>query len=137
MKPFRCLNPECAPRIGKTFDFWGDEPVCPKCKADERKDDDRGIIIPLEIIHFDPPHPKYAIMQRGQGVNACTGRIRGMRTGDPRQVNCPRCLGTDVLKKAAVEWDCMSDMPPEDAFTAFSRVAPEAARQYLETIQGD
>jgi NAD-dependent SIR2 family protein deacetylase len=134
MAPFRCYNPECTPNPNRQFDFWATEPVCPKCKADQRKSDDAGIIMNLEVIHFDPPHPKYAHMGRGTGANACSGKPKGMRTGDPRHVNCPKCLETAELKKAVVDWECMADMPPESAFEAFRRAAPEKAKEYETSI---
>lgn len=140
MNPYRCMNPECAPNIAanKMHDFWSTEPVCPKCGADQRKEDDHGIIVTLTVIHLDPPHPKYAHMGRGAGYRACDQKFRGMRTGDPRAVNCPACLKSEEIKKVIEEFECMAEMPPEDAFEAFRRVAPVKAKEYeAQVITGE
>lgn len=107
-KPYRCQNQDCSedPAGRLIFDFWAEDPVCPKCQADQRHPKRGVLIVELEVIHFDPPS-KY----RGLGLGhlACNsayqpGQLLGgkhvMATGDPGSVNCPNCRESDFWKEA-------------------------------------
>lgn len=117
---YRCYNPNCTEHPAKMpgYDFTADVPVCPKCKVDARQPRFSHLIVPLVIIHFDPPSqvPGY-----GVGELACDGKPSAgrMATGDPEVVNCPACRQTDVWKEAqkgkAVDprFDFNIDVTPE------------------------
>ena len=101
MPLYRCLNPACTTHdfgISK-FDFWSEQPVCPKCGASGKDPESCHLILPLASIQFDAMN-KWG---RGTGNRACDGKPFGMQpaTGIPQVVTCPACKLTDAWKQAA------------------------------------
>src|SRR5687767_1359545 len=102
-KPFRCQNSECSEdEAGRLiFDFWADKPVCPKCGTDAKTMP--NIVIPLTIVHFDPPSKVFG---RGLRILACTRKHYGggeTVTGNAGSVNCPACKESPEWQKIAQE----------------------------------
>jgi hypothetical protein len=109
-RPYRCQNPKCSadPHGRSIYDFWAAEPVCPKCKCDARKPRMGGVVIPLVVLHFEPPVA--GIDGMGTGFLACNERVKvgassSVRvTGDPTVVTCPDCKLTEAYRAAAETW---------------------------------
>lgn len=104
---YRCLK--CSTK--EPFEFWAEQPVCPQCGL--RRDDARlgQFLIPLHVIHFDPP--EIPALMKGKNVRACEPAVaiqtpldtrnnptRHGGTGDPRAVTCPQCKETEAFKAA-------------------------------------
>lgn len=87
MRLYRCNN------CGQTFEET--RPRCQKCNIDPAQNPRfRGIVVLLEIIHWDPPTH---IQNIGQGLLACdpSKPVLGHRaSGEPGAVNCPACRKT-------------------------------------------
>lgn len=91
---WRCVNPE----HGK-HDFEAGRPVCPECGAGEDGRSRARFILPLKVVHFDPP----AFPGVGRNVKACDGKPWGegvMATAAPSAVTCPACMETGEYKAA-------------------------------------
>lgn len=103
MRLFRCVNPKCREGIQHGHDFTAEGPVatCPKCGVKSNDPKFGHIIVPLVVIHFNPPSG--VVEGIGAGFAACepTVPIAGLRaTGVPSVVNCPKCIETEAYKKA-------------------------------------
>lgn len=100
MNFYRCIN--CGVTFKSPRSPDGPPPGCKACGVDPDTDPALvGYILPLETIHFDPPHP--IVRFKGRGHLACNPAVRvaGKRaTGEPSVVNCEACRATDVWKKA-------------------------------------
>jgi hypothetical protein len=103
LKPYRCQNEACSEdAAGRLiFDFWTERPICPKCGTDGKQMPD--IVIPLAVVHFDPPSH---VKNRGQRIAACDSQGYGGRavSGNPNVVNCPECRATAAWKTTAEDW---------------------------------
>ena len=111
MKLFRCERPSCLTK--DRGQFWSCQPICPQCKLEANDPKFGSKIIRLQIVHFDPPTDfpgvgqNYRACDHAIGVHAATGPggvpnpYHGA-TGDPRFVNCPKCLATDDCKTAMI-----------------------------------
>lgn len=90
---WRCNN------CGGSFEH--DRQECRACGIDAAAEPRfAGVVIPVETIHYDPPHP--VVRGHGTGFLACdpSRRVAGSRaTGEPSVVNCPRCRETGVWKE--------------------------------------
>jgi hypothetical protein len=86
---------------GKRFE--ADEPVCP-CGVDGRLAEFKHLIAPVEIHHYDPPHP--VVKGRGTHQAACGlgrigSRVKGQLvwgTGERLVVNCKACRESEAFK---------------------------------------
>lgn len=91
---YRCLN--C------NTEFVADKPACAGCDIDGSTDPvAKNVIVPLVVIHYDPPHPK--IKNRGRGHRACDPHVpigKGRGSGEPAVVNCEACQATTVFQEA-------------------------------------
>lgn len=113
MAMFRCHNEECSDHPGglPQFDFWANEPKCPKCGMTGEKEQVRQIV----TIHYDPPHPK--LKDHGTNYLACNPKRpvtslgdKHAATGNVEVVNCPNCKETDAYKANVP--DPYGDIPP-------------------------
>ena len=101
---YRCLNPRCPAKLQKppVRNFESETPVCPHCGTG--KDDPRGVVA-IETIHYLVNVPLTgAPIKTGLGgrMVACLPQSRKRPkfvTGEPKAVNCPRCLASEVLKQ--------------------------------------
>lgn len=109
---FRCLRPKCAE--GKNgFEFQAEKAQCPKCGL--RREDPRmgQFLVPLHIVHFDPPDEpelgkgkNYRACDPGQPITVPMTRdgkhpaSRDHGTAVPQAVTCPACKQTPVYKAA-------------------------------------
>lgn len=101
MRLWRCYNQKCSDSPHKPgHDFSADGPKCDRCGTDGTLPKFAHLIVPLKIVHFDPPSHVDDI---GLGFIACQptepiGKYRA--TGDPGSVNCPACRVTEAWEKA-------------------------------------
>lgn len=129
-RPYRCQNEACSedPAGRLIFDFWSTEAKCPKCGSTPLQ----HIVIPLEVIHYDPPSN---IRGRGQRVMACNRGPYGtgqMVTGAVSAVTCRECKATEEWRTAAEQQGIEPELiTPESplAETIF-----EVAKQQIEEI---
>ena len=101
MPLYRCLNPACTTHdygISK-FDFWSEQPMCPKCGASAKDPESCHLILPLASIHFHIIN-KWG---RGTGMRACDGKPFGRQPAaiTPQLVTCPECKLTEAWRQAA------------------------------------
>lgn len=106
MKPYRCQNEACSTDDhGRLiFDFWAEQPVCPKCGADGREGKFRHIVIALSLVHFDPPSQVRGVGQRTKACDSLHYANGQVATGNPNSVTCPVCKATDVYQRVAEQW---------------------------------
>lgn len=82
--------------------FQSDRQACAACGVDAQAEPRfAGVVVPVETVHFDPPHP--VVRGYGTGRLACDPRkqVAGSRaTGEPSVVNCPACRATPEWKRA-------------------------------------
>lgn len=93
---------------GKDFTPEEGKPiVCPFCGLVKDSEDGKGLIVQLEIIHFDPPHG--VLRHRGKNHIACNPRKRVgessklYATADHESVTCEKCRTTEVYQKTKPE----------------------------------
>jgi predicted nucleic-acid-binding Zn-ribbon protein len=101
VRAWKCFNCEAKHGVAGGHDFEAADPVCQKCGADKRKNNDA--IAPRAVMHFDPPTD---IAWKGKNTIACNPAVainrQGIRaTGDHRAVSCERCKATEEFKRAA------------------------------------
>lgn len=75
---------------GKRFE--ADRPACPHCGADEQNPRHRGLIVPVELVHFDEPDE--VLKGRGKNVCLCNGKMqwgKDILTAMTIAVTCPEC----------------------------------------------
>lgn len=108
MKLYRC-HP-----CGK-FEFTADRPVCPQCgtDGDDPRIKARGFVIPLVILHFDPPS---GLPGMGKNRPACDQTLyvghNGVRaTGEPSAVSCAACKLTEEFALALKVRNPTYDLP--------------------------
>lgn len=100
---FRCYN--CVdPANGKPgVMFESAVPKCPDCGVDGTIERFHSLIVPVAVIHYDPPHP--TIKGVAARYHACTpsneiGKCDGMATGEILAVTCTACLDTPAALAA-------------------------------------
>jgi hypothetical protein len=85
MAMWRCQNEECSedPSGRLIFDFEvadGQPPICPSCKADVRKPEQRFTLVKLETVHLHVKDPNGPDVGRGHRYRvACGGGMKGKR----------------------------------------------------------
>jgi hypothetical protein len=96
LRLWRCLNPACAPDT----DFAAAAGTCPKCGLTIGRGRAGHLIVPLVVVHYDPPSGIEGI---GKNEPACQPGtpIYGLQaTGAPDAVNCPACKATEAWQQA-------------------------------------
>lgn len=102
-----CLNPKKGiPGLDFSTDLTTGI-VCPECGLKADTPEGRGMIIKLEIIHFDPPHE--VLKHKGKNHIACNPKKRVgessrlWATADHGSVTCEPCRATEAFQKTLPE----------------------------------
>lgn len=102
-KCYNCLDNRNNP--GKAFE--SDKPVCPDCGIDGTVPRWSGKVVPMSMIHYDPPMDRPASQHHNHA--ACDSRIKTftddavMLTGERIAVTCPACKETEAFKGSPAE----------------------------------
>lgn len=100
---YRCTN--CG------NEFVSERQACVACDIDATHDPvAKRAILPLALIHYDPPHPK--IQGRHTNMRACDPKTpigKGRGTGEARHVNCDACKATPAYQQAVQRGELNTD----------------------------
>lgn len=83
----------------------GPSVTCPNCGMSNAHPALGGNVVPVEVLHFEPPATAALYGRSGRGTIACNPATKvigspGLRfTGEPLAVNCPECMKTPEYLK--------------------------------------
>lgn len=111
-RDFEVRLEDSAPLVKLPNSTTGEAVSCPNCGLSNTHVSHGGNVVPLLLVHFDPPLTKEMYGRAGKGHIACNpaepvvkARPKGQElyaTGEPLAVTCPKCKETAAFKGMAL-----------------------------------